>query len=116
MTMRLSLEEVRECLRLLLEHASREGLSEVDGTHADLYWTVTSDEWLVADIEPKPGVGSLHDDIHELKRLLSDPERASAVDIDRLANVLHLLSLQLTGKGGAHLSRGGKHPSGGDRH
>jgi len=98
MTMRLRLEEIRECLRLLLEHVSHQGLPDVDATHADLYWTVTSDEWLVADTEPKPGVGSLHDDIHELKRLLGDPERASAVDIDRLANVLHLLSLQLTGE------------------
>lgn len=97
MTMRLSSEEIHECLRLLLEHAARRGLPYVDATQADLYWTMTSGEWLVADTEPKPGVGSLHDDIHQLKRLLSDPERASTVDLDRLANVLHLLSVQLTG-------------------
>lgn len=98
MTMKLSTQEIRECLRLLLEYAVRQGLAGIDASQAELYWTMTSEEWLVANTVPKPGVGSLHDDIHELKRLLSEPERASAVDVDRLANVLHLLSLQLTGE------------------
>ena len=95
--MKLSLQEIQECLHLVLEHAARQGLPGIDASRVDLYWTLTSGEWLVADTDPKPGVGSLHDDIHELKRLLNEPHHASAVDVDRLANVLHLLSVQLTG-------------------
>jgi hypothetical protein len=42
--------------------------------------------------EPKPSIGSFVDDESELKKLLDDPSRASAVDLDRVAHLLKLLS------------------------
>lgn len=96
MTATMTMDEIQRCLSLLLEHASRQGLTGIDAGNVDFYWTMTSEDWLVADIEPKPAVGSLHDDIAELKRLLTDPDRASSVDLDRLASILRLLSDHLT--------------------
>lgn len=112
---KLNPQEIRDGLQILLEHAERQGLSGVDASQADLYWTITSGEWLVAETEPKPGVGSLHDDIQELKRLLREPTRASAVDVNRLANVLHLLSVQLSDGTRADESGSGAGEAGGRR-
>jgi hypothetical protein len=42
-----------------------------------------------------PAVGSLDDDMTELRKLLADPDRASAVDFDRIAAILKLLSAKL---------------------
>jgi hypothetical protein len=42
-------------------------------------------------------VGSLEDDQLELARLLVDPARASSVDLDRAAAMLHFLSDVLCG-------------------
>lgn len=92
----MTFEEIQRCISILLEYVSRQGVSSLDVCNADLYWTMTSEDWLVKDTEPKPAVGSLHDDIAELKQLLDEPGRASSVDLDRLASLLRLLSLQLT--------------------
>jgi hypothetical protein len=91
----LGWKELQQCLHVLMEYAERQGVHGVDATDADLYWTTASDEWLVVDREPALLVGSLHDDIEELKWLLKEPESASSVDVDRLANVLHMVSVQL---------------------
>jgi hypothetical protein len=96
MKMEMDLDEVRQCMRLLLEHVAKRGIKCVDAAAADMYWTTTSDEWLVTPAgEPTLAVGSLHDDILELRRLLLDPEGASSIDLVRLASVLRLLSIQL---------------------
>ena len=51
---------------------------------------------LSPDPPPTPGVGSFSDDEEELSKLLASPERASAVDLERLAHLLRLLSDQMT--------------------
>lgn len=80
-----------------LRKAEEQGLSEVTAPH-DGYLTITSPDWrdIYADPPPTPGVGSFSDDEEELTKLLASPERASAVDLERLAHLLRLLSDQMT--------------------
>lgn len=99
--MRMDLDAVEHCFHLLLAHARKTGVTHLNADNVDMYWTISSPECFLtitpsgelADAEV--GIGSLHDDISELHRLLEDPTRASGVDLDRLASVLRLLSCQL---------------------
>jgi hypothetical protein len=93
----MTFAEIRECIELLLAHAEGQGLSEIALPPSDLYWTVTSQDWRMPYQEPKPGLGSFADDEGELAKLLQTPARASAVDLERVASLLRLLSDRLAG-------------------
>lgn len=92
----MTVAELRECIDVLLQLAERRGVRDLD-LESDLYWTMSSPEWrdLYADPTPNPVVGSLIDDEAELMKLLSRPDRASAVDLERAAHLLLLLSDQV---------------------
>ena len=91
----MTLDELERCVHLMLAYARARGIDKI-AFDDDLYWTVTSPEWLKPYSEPTPAVGSLDDDREELNRLLSDPSRASSVDLERLSHVLRYLSDQLS--------------------
>jgi hypothetical protein len=98
--MKIAFKELERCFFVLLAHARARGLSCADATAVDMYWTTTSEDWLLdPPREPKLGVGSLHDDILELTKALADPQGITSVDFDRLASVLRLLSYQLSEAG-----------------
>jgi hypothetical protein len=88
----MTLVELRSCIELLLRHAAARGVREIGVPEPDHYWTVSSPDWRRIYDEPKPSVGSFADDAAELVKLLRDPSRASAVDLDRVASLLRLLS------------------------
>jgi hypothetical protein len=88
----MTVAELRSCIEVLLLHAQARGINEVGCPDDDHYWTVTSTDWRRIYEDPKPAVGSFVDDKAELRKLLNDPSRASAVDLERAANLLRLLS------------------------
>ncbi len=88
----MTVAELEVCLRILFDHARSVGLERVELGDLDLYWTISSADSLTIYQEPKPSIGSFVDDESELKKLLDDPSRASAVDLDRVAHLLKLLS------------------------
>jgi hypothetical protein len=95
--MKIDFKELERWFLMLLAHARARGLSSADAAAADMYWTTTSEDWLLnPPREPKLGVGSLHDDILELRKSLADPQAITSVDFDRLASVLRLISHQLS--------------------
>ena len=103
----MSLDEIEACVLLLIQHARLRGLTHVDSTKYDLYWDIPSDEWVDLAKDPKVATGSLHDDIFELRNLLSDPSRASVVDMDRMASILRLMSRNLQDCSGYRVKPGG---------
>jgi hypothetical protein len=88
----MTLDELERCLGLLLQYARDWGVTAVESGDRDLYWTVTSADWLKVYEEPRPAVGSLADDEAALMALLRDPSRANSVDLERAAHMLTLLS------------------------
>lgn len=87
----MKIDELEECFRILVAYARNMDLScDAD---ADLYWSVSSqDEWLNVNDDPVLGVGSLVDDVAELRKLLTEPNRATSLDLVRFGAVLRLLS------------------------
>lgn len=84
--------ELLACVKLVLDRAASRGFSSIDDSRYEQYWTVTTPDWVSLDASPEPVVGSLKDDLGELRQLLEDPSRVSIVDIQRLASALLLLS------------------------
>lgn len=92
----MKLEDLKRCLEILLDHVEQvHGVAELDLQKADYYWSVSSDDWLEMNESPEPVVGSLVDDVRELQSVLDSPDRASALDLERLGNLLRLLSNQI---------------------
>lgn len=91
----MNLEDIENCFHILMEHARSGGVTQLDLRDRDFYWTIVSPDWLNIYVEPKPSVGSLRDDHEELVKLLHDPSRASAVDLERLAHLIRYLSDEL---------------------
>jgi len=80
--------------RIIVDHRQR-GIDKVDLSKRDLYRAFGSDEMfdIYGDTPSPIGIGSLRDDIAELSKLLADPAcLPTAVDIERLGNVLRAVS------------------------
>lgn len=90
--MTLSLDEIMRCTEIVFSFIRRNDINSVSDDQCDFYWTVLSEEWLDFQREPKLAVGSLSDDIEQLKKLLKDESAVSSLDIERLASVLKLLA------------------------
>ena len=94
--MRLTLEEIQECFKILVTMLRDQQLVETDTGEHDLYWSILGGDWLAFSAEPTPAVGSLDDDFKELKRLASGATTPSSVDLDRLAAVLRFISEEIS--------------------
>ena len=71
------------------------GVETIDLSVHDFYRAFATDEMFdVYAQAPSPiGIGSLHDDITELSKLLADADRIpTALDLERLGNVLRAVS------------------------
>ncbi len=62
----------------------------------DEYWIITTDEWNNFDVEPKPVVGSLKDDINFLKTVIAEDLSITYLELERLASILRAISENLT--------------------
>jgi len=91
----MKVSDLEKCVSILARLARERGMDDVLEPDCDGYWTICSPDWTQIYEEPKPGVGSFSDDAEQLAKLLADPSRASAVDLDRVAHLLRLLSDQL---------------------
>jgi hypothetical protein len=88
----MKLDDLERCVAAVLKLARDRGIDAVDPGESDFYWTITSPEWLVLVEPPVPAMGSFADDHAELAKLLERPQDANAVDIERVAHCLMLLS------------------------
>ena len=80
--------------RIAAEYHQR-GIKTVDLSERELYRAFATDEMFDVYVPaPSPiGIGSLHDDIAELSKLLADPDRRpTALELERLGNVLRAVS------------------------
>ena len=61
----------------------------------DLYNIIDAENWgITNDIEESVGVGSLEDDIDELKKLIVDKDRpCTPVDFDRFSSLLRAIAI-----------------------
>lgn len=91
----MKVTDLEKCVSILARLARERGVEEVVPPDSDGYWTVTAPAWTDVYEEPKPAVGSFSDDEEELKKMLANPERASSVDLERVAHLLRRLSDQL---------------------
>lgn len=101
----MNLDELEQCFKALVWKLRADGLDSFEAAPNDFYWVVTSPDWLEMSREPKPAVGSLIDDCAVLTQLANDPSRATAVDLERLASVLRLLSDRLAASDAGERSR-----------
>jgi len=88
----LTTSELVRCLTIALEFATSRGFESIDCSRHDQYWVVAPPNWVKFDIKPDLGVGSLSDDLSELRQLLANPSRVSVLDLERVAFALLLLS------------------------
>ena len=58
----------------------------------DMYWSASGPESYDMSKDPILEVGSLRDDLKELKKLINKDKTATFVDIDRFAAVLNAIS------------------------
>jgi hypothetical protein len=94
----LDAEGLSALLSRLGEHLAWRMPDGAAGLGRDLYLTV--DEAKMFDVheigEPRVNVGSLHDDINELSKLLTDPDRPiSPVDVSRMGHLLLALAARM---------------------
>lgn len=92
----MTIEDLEKCILRLLRVARSRGIEKIDLGARDYYWNVPGPEWVDMTKEPKLAVGSLDDDVSELIKLLNEPDRASAVDLERAAALLRLISDDLS--------------------
>lgn len=76
-----------ECLKMF-------GAESID-IEIDLYNVIYAEDWDIAnDVEKSVCIGSLEDDIDELKKLITDPDRpCSSVDFDRFSSLLQAIAI-----------------------
>lgn len=80
-------EELRKICEMLLNQVITSGFKQID-LETDYYWDIFMDDREDFNIKPDPVVGSLFDDIEELRRVLRKEIPPTVVDFQRLANVL----------------------------
>ena len=91
----MTLSELRKCLAILIEMLEERGVQRLMLEGQEGYWTIPSPEWRNVYVDPELAVGSFSDDVSELGKMLKNPARASAVDLERMSGLLKLLSDQL---------------------
>lgn len=87
----IDVSELEKIFSLLVRKLRNESISSIE-INIDFYRFIPADKWDSFE-ENIIEIGSLFDDIDNLKLLLSDKNRAfTFVDFDRLASLLHAIS------------------------
>jgi hypothetical protein len=103
-----------ELINVLARIAASYGERGIDGLtpQGDFYLQIPTNEMFDVHIEPsKPWpIGSLADDWRELRRLIDQPEPfATAVDVERLGNLLRAISEAISPTARTPSSASGQH-------
>lgn len=85
--MLIKLSELEQILKILLERYEQIDSPSIK-VNKDYYWQIDSDDRFDMAKKPELMVGSLFDDIAELRKLPLDQHRVSVVDFDRFAHVI----------------------------
>lgn len=102
----IKLEDLGRLFELVIEKlAIQESINKID-VDRDMYSFIPTDKW--QSIGQKPLVGSLHDDIDSLSKVLTDPNVIlTYADFDRIANVLHFISEKMNPVSGVPFEESG---------
>ncbi len=84
----LNVNELKQMCEMLMNKAIEAGFKEVK-LDKEYYWIIASDDRENFDVEsPNVCVGSLVDDLSEMKKVLNGEQQPTVLDFDRLASVL----------------------------
>lgn len=94
--MNIKLEALITILELIVKKAHSSGIENID-IDIDYYWNISSEDKInFTKVTPEICVGSLIDDIEELKKLLDQKNTPSILDFDRLGNLIILIGEKLS--------------------
>ena len=94
--MTIKVSELKELCNIILNRAEIMGINEVN-LESDNYWLISSDDRENFSTEiPNLCVGSLFDDVEELKKVLIKINMPTLVDFDRIANVIIALGERIS--------------------
>lgn len=94
----LNLLFLANALNRVIEDHKRRGEHDIDLNALDYYHALPADQAINVYEEPAMPlpIGSTHDDISELQKLISDPDRlAIPHDLERLANLMRAVAAAL---------------------
>jgi hypothetical protein len=86
--MKVKFRELKQLLEILVDNAEISGFADID-IDIDNYWFIASDERekFNSDIS-ELCVGSIKDDLTCLRKVLSNENKPTPVDFERLGNIL----------------------------
>jgi len=94
--MKVKLEDIKKLCKIIVDQAENSGFNELNLT-GDYYWTIKSeDREDFSKDTPIICVGSLHDDIEYLEKILEGSNPATIIDFDRLANLLSAIGNEIS--------------------
>lgn len=91
MTIRITVDELKQIFELLLQRINNDKIEFVE-VETDLYWLITSDEWSNFNSSPEAVVGSLKDDWNSLQEILENKQIVTYLDYERFASILRVMS------------------------
>lgn len=86
---KVSVAELRTVMDLLFRKLDELGVTHVDSE--DLYWKVPLSALYDMTTTPELSVGSIADDVDELRKIGTDEYEASLTDIDRIVSLLRAM-------------------------
>jgi hypothetical protein len=92
--MKIHLKEIIDFLKLVELKFQKEQKSYIE-IDVDEYWIIDTNEWADFSKVPEPAVGSLEDDLKQVKGALEGQFIASYSEIDSLASLLRAISEEL---------------------
>ncbi|MCP4748107.1 MAG: hypothetical protein GY874_18530 [Desulfobacteraceae bacterium] len=92
----ITLKELQLLWEILYDKISKLEKKDINLEDMDMYWSVGAPECYDMSKEPALIVGSLKDDLDEVKKLLKNKDRpATFVDLDRFSAILNAISQKL---------------------
>lgn len=91
--MKVNIDEIQKITSLLLSKLKESKGNEIEISN-DYYWDISQDELYSPYEEPKNvTLGQLSDDLEEVQRLIKSDD-AIMYDLNRLSNILKVLSIE----------------------
>lgn len=95
MLSQIALNDIETWVAILTRMLEAKGVDSIDVDDVDFYWTINAGDQLDLRQAPEPAVGSLKDDLRELRKVSRGGSMPTPVDLDRFAAVLRVISEKL---------------------
>ncbi len=88
----LSLDDIHKIIEHVFSHLKGRGIKGTGKSPDDFYWQVEADEAFIMLQDPELTVGSLYDDITELRKLINGVDWVTPNELERLAAIFSYLT------------------------